>query len=308
MTWDEYEDAVLEYFQTKYHEYDVRKDVKLLGSKSNARRQIDVLIDGYIADNHIRIAVECKRWKQKLDVADVGTFIDKLNDVKISCGIMVARNGFTKSAYERAQSENNLQLHILDFESLPQEHGFFANPYRGDAGVILSAPTGWIVDSVTTEIERQYALCFLYPTNLSKQEALKKPVCMYLNLYPVKTDTEVLIKEQNEAILKSDPKAEIQMWNEEVFRRPWVFREIWHANKNVAEFTVFLSSDRFFCYVVSASSQQDGEQNLTRLKYVIKNAIFVVLEGVDPSNSDEHWKALFHRTKVPDGGLIATMM
>lgn len=60
MKWKEYEDEVHKYFRSKYDDCDVRKNVKLYGKRSRTRRQIDVLIEGYVGDTHIRIVIEAQ--------------------------------------------------------------------------------------------------------------------------------------------------------------------------------------------------------------------------------------------------------
>ena len=58
----------------------------------------------------MQLVIECKNWNSKLDVADIGTFIDKLKDIGIYKGIIISKFGYTEGAYRRARSEVYVQL------------------------------------------------------------------------------------------------------------------------------------------------------------------------------------------------------
>lgn len=289
--WEEYELEVLSYLQSKFHGCLTYRDVKLPGKLSKTDRQIDVLIEKQIADINIRFIVECKNWRKKLNVANVGEFIDKLRDVGISRGMMIAKNGFTKAAYERAMSENELQLHILDFENIPEFQGFWGVPYYGDCGAIISAPTGWIVDSnLTDEQRKHFGQCFLYGMGLTAEEAMRRAEFMYFKIIPIATDIDELIREQNETVLKRDPKSEIQVGLDALECGSILMRQIYYARDNYTEFTAFFDTDKFHAYCIIASSNSKVEVNLARLRYVVNNIKFVVLDGVNPENSHKEWK------------------
>ena len=307
MNWKEYENEVVAYLETKFIGCRVQKNVKLPGKLSRTPRQIDVLIEQEIGDMTVRTIVEARHWKSKLNVKHVGAFIDQMKDVGVTRGIMFAPKGYSKAAYERALSEPELQLHILDFDSMPSSQGFYANPYRGDAGVFISAPTGWVVESDLTESERENGIiCLLHPMGLTRKELRES---MYFNLIPQETDIENLIDDQNAVVKNKDPKAEIQMWQEQFDRRPVFFREIYYHNDNYTEFTAFVSANRFHAFLVSSSSNRLADQSLARLRYVIKNAVFVLLHGVNPENSDESWGFVFgvRDEKSPESVLISIM-
>lgn len=294
MTWSEYEVEVLEYLRSKFESATITRDVKLMGKLSNVPRQLDIVIDSQIADLHIRVAVECKNWKTKLNVRHVGEFIDKLRDAGLSRGLVIARRGFSEAAYQRAISETDLQLHILDFESMPENLGFWANTYSGDVAALISAPTGWVVDSaVSAEQLEHFGPCLIYPSGNTIESAMKIPEIMYLRIIPEPADIDELIDKQNEDVRRRDPKGEIQMWSEELNGRPHTFRGIYYERNNYIEYSAFLSSNKFYAYAVVASANSNAEKNLARLRYVMTNAIFVILRGIDPEDSHAAWKAFF---------------
>lgn len=291
MKWEEYELEVLEYLQSKFYDCLIYRDVKLNGKLSKTNRQIDILIEKQIGDINIRLIVECKRWKKKLDVANVGEFIDKLRDIGASRGMMIARNGYTKAAYERAMSENELQLHILDFENKPEFQGFWGIPYWGHCGAIISAPTGWIVDSdLTDEQRKNFGQCFLYPMGLTAKEAMNKLEFMYFNIIPIPTDIDELVEEQNKTVLERDPKSDIHVGLDNLECGPILMRQIYYARDNYTEFTAFFDTERFHAYCVIASLNSKVEVNLARLRYVVNNIKFVILEGINPEDSHKDWE------------------
>lgn len=85
----------------------VERNVKLpvLG-KPKRRREIDVLITGRLSGYPVRIAIECKNYATPVTVGQVGEFRDRLEEVGIppQHGIMVAANGYTNDALDRAET------------------------------------------------------------------------------------------------------------------------------------------------------------------------------------------------------------
>lgn len=80
---------------------DVQHDVKLPGP--DGERQIDVLVTHEHANSKYLTVIECRDFKGKLTVTHVDAFSSKLKDVRASKGIMVSRNGFSKTAIQKAQ-------------------------------------------------------------------------------------------------------------------------------------------------------------------------------------------------------------
>jgi len=78
---------------------DVRRDIRVPGRVSGAKRQVDVLVRGSIfgfAD--ATLAVDCKRWKSKLDIADVEAFIAVLDDLGADLGMLMTTEGYSPAA------------------------------------------------------------------------------------------------------------------------------------------------------------------------------------------------------------------
>jgi hypothetical protein len=69
---------------------EVRRDVRIGGRRSGTERQVDVLVRGMLFGlPDATLAVDCKRWKKKLDVADVEAFIAVLDDLGVDLGMLM---------------------------------------------------------------------------------------------------------------------------------------------------------------------------------------------------------------------------
>lgn len=92
----------------------VRTNVRLPTRSGTRRREIDVLIEGHLAGYPVRIAIECKNYREVIDVKKIDEFFGMLDDIGIppSLGILVSARGFTQGAAERA-SKVGIQLFVL---------------------------------------------------------------------------------------------------------------------------------------------------------------------------------------------------
>lgn len=58
MTWKDYEIEISEYFKRQFPNADISHNVKVEGRYSKIQRQIDILIEDYVAGNRMRIIVD----------------------------------------------------------------------------------------------------------------------------------------------------------------------------------------------------------------------------------------------------------
>lgn len=298
MDWKKYEKNVLDYFQSRFPYALIRKNVKLKGRLSGIKREIDILIESQIFGCSIQIAIECKNWKSKLDVSDVGAFIDKLKDVGISKGVMISKLGYSSGAYQRAKSEIELQLQVLDFENMPDFYGFWGNPYRGNFGALISAPNGWVVNSKIPDELRMNLLCFLHPFELSPEKSMGNKQFMYFQIFPVigEDDLHKAFEDQDKIVLKKDKKAKINYWKEQVGngREGTIkYRQIDYYNDDYTEFTGGVTTDDFFAYCVYSVSKDFMPDDLARLKYVMSELYLVKIDGIDPTEAHKYWEEIF---------------
>ncbi len=313
MTWKEYEEEVYQYFARRFPNARIRKNVKLNGVHSEVDREIDILIEEQILGHIIQIAIECKNWKNKLDVEDVGKYIDKLNDVRISKGVMISRKGFSETCYTRAKKEIGLQLQVIDFENMSDFHHFYGVPYRGPLGAVISAPNGWVVDTEVPKDALKNLLCFIHPFEFSSEESGKRNQLMYCQILPrIPTfvwideenpkntrieegiSLESIIFNQNEAVRKNDPNCVIDEWEETKGDKIIKYREIKYSVIDQSELTAGLEIGNIVSYFVCQLPKDYRPDDLARLKHVVETAIFVEMPNVDPENSHMAWKKFAH--------------
>jgi hypothetical protein len=90
-----------------------------LPTPSAGNREIDVLVTGYFIHYPVRIAFECKNYDENdpIEAADIGIFIDKLNQVGIppQHGIFVSTSPFRSGAKNRARE---VGMKVLNLDGL----------------------------------------------------------------------------------------------------------------------------------------------------------------------------------------------
>ena len=151
MDWKKYEKEIFEHFNGQYPNAEITLDAKKDGMFSKTKRQIDILIEQYVAGNRIVIAVDGKYFNKKVDVKAVESYISMLEDIGAHKGLLISKEGFTEAAYNRAHfGATEIELEILNFKDLHlfQSHG--AIPYAGINGALVPSPFGWVLDGQTT--------------------------------------------------------------------------------------------------------------------------------------------------------------
>lgn len=97
----------------------VNRNVRLPGRLSETERQIDVIVRGRMFGlTDTKIVVDCKRWRTKVDVADVGGFVDLVEDVGAEVGLLISTEGATEAARTRAQSARGLRVELMTLAQL----------------------------------------------------------------------------------------------------------------------------------------------------------------------------------------------
>jgi hypothetical protein len=99
--WKKFEELAASIQSELAPEARVTSNARLKG-KSGVTRQVDVLIEQPSGQFDLRIVVDCKDYKAPVDINDVETFLGLSSDVGANKGAMVAANGFTTAAKERA--------------------------------------------------------------------------------------------------------------------------------------------------------------------------------------------------------------
>lgn len=81
----------------------VTHNARVEGRLSETSRQIDVLVEQFVGQYQIRIALDCKDYKTPVDVKAVEEFHGLMLDIGAHKGALVCPAGFTKSAKKRAK-------------------------------------------------------------------------------------------------------------------------------------------------------------------------------------------------------------
>ena len=179
MTWKDYEIEIHDYFKEMFPNADISHNVTVAGRYSKVDRQIDILIEDYVAGSRMRIVVDGKFFSEKIDVKDVEMFIGMLNDCEANKGLLITQEGFSKAAINRAHYDPiDIELDILNFKDLHQFQGFGGLPYSGKHGVVIPAPFGWVIDGT----RRPNMLATLYQRGLTLEQAGESKEWMYVNL------------------------------------------------------------------------------------------------------------------------------
>lgn len=149
LDWKTYEAYVLGCLRRLIPDAIVTHDAKIRGLRSRRLRQIDILVERNLGTFKLAIAVDCKAYGRKVTVNDVEKFLGMLDDLRISKGVLMTTNGYTKAAWERAQNESrDIELRILTVEQLSDFQWLGAAVlWRGPVAAMVSAPQHWVIDN-----------------------------------------------------------------------------------------------------------------------------------------------------------------
>ena len=207
MYWKKYESEIFYIFKLAYPDTNIMYNQKILGRYSKVERQIDVLIEGYIAGRKFFLIIDAKHYSKKIDVKDVEKFISMVEDVNAAQGILITSKGYTQAAINRAYyGPSEIELDILNFDELKQFQGFDGMAYNGSHGAFIPAPFGWILDGT----RRDGSIATLYQRGRTYEQAVESGEFIYANIF--KYDDEILclddvFKFHENATLKFHPKA-----------------------------------------------------------------------------------------------------
>jgi hypothetical protein len=276
MDWKEYEREIEDHFRSEYPSARITADAKVAGHLSNTDRQIDLLIEDQICDLTFRIAVDAKHHGRKIDVKQVEEFLGLVRDVGVHTGVMIAPEGYTEAAIERAHKDDaDVILDVLNFKELEQFHGFGAIPYSGPYGVLMQPPFGWVVDGT----RRPGTLAWLYQRGLTFDEAIDAHEFMYVNFWHKKEpalDLQSLFKHQESYMREGkNPASEIEFIDGA--RRPDVPTALRIArfkyHPGMAEYTGFVDFDGFIFMCVLFAPDALAARNLSKLRFVIRKVL-----------------------------------
>lgn len=124
--WEIYEEQIFEKLRKEFPNSNILKNQKIIGKYSKRSRQIDILVKSKIIGKELIVIVDCKKFKKKIDVKAVESFIGFTEDVGAHVGIMITNEGFTNSAYNRVENiHRDIKLDIVEFISLENYHFYW---------------------------------------------------------------------------------------------------------------------------------------------------------------------------------------
>ncbi|MCZ7624753.1 MAG: restriction endonuclease [Candidatus Methylomirabilis sp.] len=132
MDWKQYEKEISDYFRSEYPDATVIPDAKIKGKYSKIERQIDLLIEGEMAEFRFRAVVDGKYRNTKIDVNDVEAFMGLARDVEADKGVMISTEGYSSAAMNRAYyDDSGIELDVLNFKEPEPVSCFWCNPLLG---------------------------------------------------------------------------------------------------------------------------------------------------------------------------------
>ena len=286
MDWKEYEKEIFEHFKGQYPNAEITLDAKKDGLFSKTKRQIDILIEQYVAGNRILIAIDGKYFKKKVDVKAVESYISMLEDIGAHKGLLISKEGFTEAAYNRAHfGPTEIELEILNFKDLHsfQSHG--AIPYVGNNGALVPSPFGWVVDGKTTPAW----LTTLYQQGRTLNEAMQDNEFMYIQFWDRRKDgasLDDLLKFQEEMFREADPKCSIEFL-------PTINRQDVKTKLRVAniinyptpEYTGFVEFEDFIFFCVMFSPVNRSKSNIRKLENIMEAVLPIKIEHQNANKS-----------------------
>ena len=119
MDWKQYETEIYSHFRQQYTDAEITLDANKIGLYFKVSRQIDILIEQYVAGNRFTLVIDGKYFNKKVDVKAVESFIGMLEDLGAHKGLLISNQGFSEAAYNRAHfGPSEVELDILNFDDL----------------------------------------------------------------------------------------------------------------------------------------------------------------------------------------------
>ena len=276
MDWQQYEKEIETQFREAYPSSRITSNAKLIGKFSKVERQIDLLIEEQASDFAFRIVVDAKYRGRKIDVGDVEAFLGLTQDVEAHTGMMIALEGFTPAAINRAHYDNlDVVLDVLSLDDLKAFQGPTAIPYSGNCGAWIVAPLGWVVDAT----RREGMLATLYQRGLTFEEAMRNQEFMYINFWKKPDDDgintlDALLKHQEGYMLSDSSDTEIHLLdgvqNQRVGAKSLI-RRFKKKTYPTPEYTGFVDFENFIFMCVLFTPEQLEKKNLRKLRFVMRD-------------------------------------
>lgn len=269
MNWKDYEQEIFERFSIDYPNAEISLDAKIEGRYSKRKRQIDILIEQYIAGNRIRIAIDAKYFNKNIDVKVVENYISMLSDIEAHKGMLITNVGYSKAAINRAYYDpSDIELDILNFNELSEFQSEVAIPFAGKNAVIMFAPFGWIIDTRTNKgqwLASLYQRGEVFDPNMDEW--------IYVNIWDKARNKETIsdvLNIQEKELIEGGFEVEIELLptvkrnDSEI-----VLRKVKYKKHIDPEFTGFIEFDNFIFYAVLFSPLELSKKNIRKLENML---------------------------------------
>jgi len=289
MTWKNYEKEIRDYFKEMYPNADISHNVTVNGRYSKVDRQIDILIEDYIAGSRMRIVVDGKFFSEKIDVKDVEMFIGMLNDCEANKGLLITQEGFSKAAINRAYFDPiDIELDILNFKNLHKFQAFGGIPYSEKHGVLLPAPFGWIIDAN----RRPNMLATLFQRGLTFEQAAENKEWMYVNIWSKDSEIKTLddfLKFQENYTLNEFPKAKISYLPTVKRNKASIkLRVIDIDTYPTKEYTGFVDFDDFIFFCVLFTPDELKKKNIRKMESILQRVLPINVNQTKKNETDDN--------------------
>lgn len=293
--WSQYEAYVFGSIRRRNPGATVRRNLRMMGKKSGKLRQIDILVERQIGDFKLKIVIDCKCYKRKVNVNDVDRFLGMLNDIRVSKGVLVTSKGYSKTAYNRAENESrDIELRILTPERFSEfQHIGDAVLWREPVGAIVSTPEGWVVDNQPSEL----TLFTMYPLGHTRDSAARFEVFLYGNILLKNPETptmEAIAEKHEEVIMGEVPTARFEHLSP-VVRAGWSGREpektlyrVGHIHEMYRgpEYSLYIDHPKGVLLLVLLCPEGKEEAYVPIFKWIGEKA--VVMDCVDTRRQRTH--------------------
>jgi len=279
MTWNDYEIEIFNHFKSSYPKANILHDTHIEGRYSKTKRQIDILIEDYVAGNKMWIVIDGKYFVKKIDVKAVEMFIGMLNDCGVNKGIMITNAGYSEAALNRAHNDSfDIELDILNFNDLYNYQAFGSISSIGKFGVRINAPFGWVMQASSIP----NTLLTMYERGSTLEKAIEDCQWIYGNINPkskeIKSISDVILFQEKDT-LQGNPTAKISYLST-VKRDNYEtkMRKITFNHLNFVEFTCFIDFGKFIFYAVLLTKPQLERKNLRKLENIFLQVTPVYVE------------------------------
>jgi hypothetical protein len=117
-TWPEFEQLMEKLQRVFFPNSTVQRNVRIHGQHSRRMREIDIAIRQKVGIQNLLIIVECKQWRRKIDVKAVEAFASVRQDVGAHMAMMIASEGFSRSAKHMADAK---QISLYTYRDTRQD-------------------------------------------------------------------------------------------------------------------------------------------------------------------------------------------